>query len=111
MQIQLHNSAQETATGNGSDYIEPGFIATAIVISVAQISVNLLGNIVIKVQYSADGSNWFDIPNLTTGNLTATGAVTVVLAGGFPTGDHLRLVWTFNNANSITFTGFCLGSK
>lgn len=111
MQILLHPSAQEVATGNSDDAIEPNFAITALVIDVTQISAQLFGNVTMKVQYSLDGTNWFDIPNLATGNITATGAMTISLSGGFATGDHLRVVWTFNNANSITFTAFALGVK
>jgi hypothetical protein len=111
MQLILHSSSQETTTGNSGDYIEPDFAAIALIINVSAISLQLFGNIVMKVQHSADGSNWFDIPNLATGNITATGALTVSLAGGFATGDHIRLVWTFTNANSITFTAFAVGVK
>lgn len=111
MQIILHPSTQETATGATSLYVEPDFAITALVVSVSQISLQLLGNVTMKVQYSADGTNWFDVPNLSTGNITATGSMTVSLAGGFATGDNVRLSWTFNNANSITFTAFALGVK
>lgn len=111
MQIILHESSQETATGNTLDYVEPGFTITALVVTVSQISVNLLGNVMMKVQYSFDGSTWLDVPNLATGAITATNTITVNLSGGFPTGDHVRLAWTFNNANSITFTAFALGVK
>lgn len=111
MQVTLHPSAQETATGNGAGYEEPGLAVTALIVSVTQISVQLFGNVVIKVQHSADGTNWFDIPNLATGNITSTGALTVSLAGGFAIGNHIRLVWTFTNANSITFTAFAVGVK
>lgn len=111
MQVVLHTSSQETANGNGTEAIEPGLACTALIVSVSQISVNLLGNITIKIQHSVDGTNWFDVPNLATGNLTATGGTTVTLAGAFATGDHIRVVWTFNNANSITFTAFVVGVK
>lgn len=111
MQLLIHESNQETANGNSGDYIEPDFLVSRLVVNVSQISVNLLGNITLKVQCSPDGSNWFDIPNLATGGLTATGAVTVNLSSPFRAGDHLRIVWTFSNANSITFTAYLVGEK
>lgn len=111
MQVILHTSSQETATGNGTEAIEPGLAVTALVISISQISINLLGGITFKVQHSTDGTNWFDIPNLATGSLTATGSTTVTLGSAFAIGDHVRVVWTFNNANSVTFTAFAVGVK
>jgi len=111
MQITLHSSAQETATGQTSEYIEPNLRIRSLVINASAISVNLFGNVTFKVQYSADGSNWFDIPNLATGNITATGTVIISLSEDFPTLDHIRLAWTFSNANSITFTGIISGVK
>ena len=110
MQLLIHESAQRTANGNSGDYIEPDFKISRLVMDVSQISVNLLGSITIKVQCSPDGTNWFDIPNLSS-NVSATGAVTVNLSSLFRAGDHLRLVWTFSNANSITFTAFLVGEK
>lgn len=111
MQILLHTSAQETATGNSGDYIEPNLNVSRIVINVSQISVNLLGGITIKLQCSPDGTNWFDVPNLATGSLTSTGSVTVNLSSPFLTGEHIRFAWTFSNANSITFAGYAIGEK
>lgn len=111
MQLMLHPSSQEIGNGSATEVIEPGLACTALIIGVSQISVNVLGNIVIKVQHSVDGLNWFDVPNLATGGLTATGAMTVTLAGAFATGDHIRASWTFSNANSITFTAFIVGVK
>lgn len=111
MQLLLHNSTQETGTGNSGDYTEPDFNVSRLIVSVSQISVNLLGSVTVKAQCSPDGSNWFDIPNLATGGLTTTGAVTVNLSSVFNTGDHVRIVWTLNNANSVTFTAYIVGEK
>lgn len=111
MQIILHPLAQRQSTGTAEPYQEPGFAITALVINVSNISLNLLGNITMKVQHSVDGVNWFDVPNLATGNITGTGALTVNLADGFATGNYIRLSWTFTSANSITFTAFALGVK
>lgn len=111
MQLLIHPSAQRTTNGDSGDYIEPDLKVSRLVVDVTQISVNLLGNVTIKAQCSPDGSNWFDIPNLATGGLSATGAVTVNLSSIFRAGDHLRIVWTFSNANSITFTAYIVGEK
>ena len=111
MQLTLHTSAQETATGQTAEYTEPNLRIRSIVVNVSQISVNLFGNITFRVQYSPDGSNWFDVPNLATGNITATGVVIVSLSEDFPTLDHIRMAWTFTNANSVTFTGIISGVK
>lgn len=109
MQIDIHESAQRTSNGSSSDYIEPDFNVCRLVVVVSQISVNLLGSISIKAQCSPDGETWLDIPNLATGGLSATGAVTVNLSAPFRAGDHLRVTWTFNNANSITFAAYLVG--
>lgn len=110
MQLEIHPSEQHTATGNSGDYIEPDLKISRLVIDVTQLSLNLLGNVAIKGQCSPDGTNWFDIPNLNS-TINATGAVTINLSSIFRAGDHLRLVWTFNNANSITFKAYLVGEK
>lgn len=111
MQITLHSLSQEIATGQTPDYVEPNLQIRSLVINISQITVNILGSITFKVQYSPDGSNWFDVPNLATNSLTATGVVIVSLTENFPTLDHIRLAWIFNNANSVTFTGIISGDK
>ena len=111
MQLLLHASAQRTGTGQTDGYTEPDFKVRSLWINVSQISVNLLGSITIKVQHSENGSEWTDVPNLTTGGLSSTGKTTISLDPSFATLDNLRIVWTFNNANSITFTAIILGAK
>ena len=110
MQLLIHNSEQRIANGDSGDYIEPDFLVSRLVLNVSQISVNLLGSITLKAQCSPDGSTWFDIPNLSS-TLSATGAVAVNLSSPFRAGDHLRVVWTFANANSVTFSAYLVGEK
>lgn len=109
MQLTLHESAQETASGSTSVIVEPNLRTRSIIVNVTQISINLFGNVTFKVQHSADGTNWFDVPSLGTGNITTTGAVIVSLSEDFPTFSYIRMSWTFTNANSVTFSGFILG--
>lgn len=111
MQVGLHSSAQRTGNGNGDDIIEPGFQARALIINVSQISVNLLGSISFKVQHSFDGSDWSDIPNLATAGLTGVGITTVAISPVFSCLNHIRVVWTFGNANSVTFVAVVTGDK
>jgi hypothetical protein len=111
MQLILHSSAQETESGDGPNLVEPGFRARALIVNVTQISTNLLGNVVVKVQHSVDGSTWIDIPNLATAGISATGAVTVAISPDFACMDHIQLVWTFINTNSITFSALVTGDK
>lgn len=111
MQLLLHESAQETATGDGPNLVEPNLKVSGLVVDVTQISVNLFGNVTIKMQHSIDGTNWFDIPNLATAGLTATGKVFVGLSTPFVTGNYLQVAFTFSNANSITFSAYVVGDK
>lgn len=111
MQVILHDSSQETSTGNGSIVTEPNLRPRTLIVNVSQISINLLGNVTIKVQHSYDGSSWLDVPNLATGGLTSTGIVSVVLTSSSDIADNLRVVWTFSNSNSITFTAVVVGAK
>jgi hypothetical protein len=111
MQLILHPSAQETTSGDGPNSVEPGLQIRALVVNVSQISVNLLGTVTFKVQHSSDGSTWFDIPNLASTGISATGAVTISISPVFSCMDHIQLVWTFNNANSVTFTAVVTGDK
>lgn len=107
----LHESGQETQNGNGPACPESNLAIQTLVVSVSQISVNLLGTISFKVQHSQDKSNWLDVPSLATGNLNSTGTVTVTLNPLFAVLDYQRIVWTFNNANSVTFAAVILGLK
>lgn len=111
MQVILHPSGQEQGTGSSDLFTEPGFSARSIIIKVSAISINLLGNVTLKLQHSADGTDWIDVPNAATGGLTGTGTTTVTISPAFECMNHLRLVWTFSNANSITFFGAALGTK
>lgn len=107
----LHLSGQEQATGNGDASPEPSLIAQNFIVIVTQISLNLLGNVVFKVQHSADKSSWLDVPNMATGGITATGTTTVSLNPSVALLDYQRVVWTFSNANSVTFSAYLTGAK
>ena len=111
MQLLLHESAQRTGTGDGPDVIEPNLKVSGLIVNVSQISTNLLGSITIKVQHSADGNTWFDVPNLATTGLTATGNVFVGLSSPFITSNYLQIAYTFANSNSITFAAYIVGEK
>lgn len=111
MQISLHDSAQEQATGNGITVTEPNFRARSMVVKITTVSVNLLGTITFKLQHSPDNAVWFDVPSMTTTGLSATGTTIVSVDPTFSCFDNLRLSWTFNNANSVTFYGAVLGDK
>lgn len=111
MQLLLHESTQQTETGDGPNIVEPNLKVSGLIVSVSQISVNLLGSITIKVQHSPDGSTWFDIPNLATTGLTATGSVYVGLSSPFIASNYLQIAYTFANSNSITFSAYLVGEK
>lgn len=107
----LHISGQEQATGNGYTSPEPALVVQNLIVSVSQISVNVLGSVSFKAQHSADGSTWIDIPNLATGNITNVGTTTISLNPVCAVLDYQRVVWTFNNANSVTFVAYLTGTK
>lgn len=111
MQLILHPSGQEQGTGTGLTMTEPGLAIRALIVTISNISVNLLGTVTLKVQHSMDDSTWVDIPNLATAGLSAAGSVTIGLSPIFSAFDHIRVVWAFNNANSITFTATVTGEK
>lgn len=111
MQLILHESSQVQASGNSGLFTEPDFYVRSILIKISAISVNLLGNISFKLQHSSDGDDWIDVPNAATGNLSSTGTTTITIDPSFQCLNNLRLVWTFTNANSVTFFGAVLGSK
>lgn len=107
----LHESSQELQSGNGSACPESNLAIQTLVVSVSQISVNLLGTVSFKVQHSQDKVIWLDVPGLATGNLNSADTVTVTLNPLFAVLDYQRVVWTFNNANSVTFSATILGLK
>lgn len=107
----LHASAQETASGNGVSSPEPSLTGQNFIVTITQISVQVLGSVTFKVQHSADESTWIDVPNLSTGNLTSTGTTTISLNPSVALLDYQRVVWTFNSANSVTFAAYLTGTK
>jgi len=111
MQIILHPSMQETGTIAGTIITESNVLVTSLIITITQISLNTGGNIVFKVQHSADQQTWIDVPNLITGNITSVGSVTISLSSIFALADNFRVVCTFSNALSVTFTAFICGIK
>ena len=112
MTSTLHMSSQEQATGNGASSPEPALVAQSLIISVSQININLLGNVTFKVQHSATGEgDWIDVPSMATGNITATGTTTISVNPPIALLDYQRVVWTFNNANSVTFAAYLTGTK
>lgn len=111
MQIPLHPSTQEQATGSSDTYVEPNFLVRSMVIQVTAISIQLLGNVVFKLQHSPNGSDWFDVPNVTTTGISATGSTTISVSPSFCCFDYMRIAWTFSNTNSVTFYGAVLGDK
>ena len=111
MQIILRDLEQSQSSNNSETYTEPNFKVSNLVIKVTGLSVNLLGSVVFKLQHSFDGSDWIDVPGLTTGAISVTGVTTLSIDPEFSCFDHLRLAWTFNNANSVTFYGVALGTR
>lgn len=111
MQLNLHTLSQQQGNGYSDTYTEPDFKAQSILIRVTAISVDLLGNIVFRLQHSPDDSNWSDVPSLATGNISTTGTTSITRDPAFACFDHMRLAWTFTNANSVTFYGAVLGVK
>jgi len=109
MQRILQPLAQRQGNGYSATYGEPGFRANSLLIRITNISVNSLGSIVFKLQHSADGSDWLDVPGLTTQGLSTVGATTVTVNPPFACLDYMRIAWVFNNANRVTFYGVMLG--
>lgn len=108
----LHQSGQEQATGNGPSSPEQSFLLQNLIVSVTQIAVTpILGSITFKVQHSADGNTWVDVPNLATGAITGTGTTTISLSPACAALDYQRIVWTFTNAQSVTFAAYLTGAK
>lgn len=111
MQLILHDLAQSQSSNVSATYSEPDFKISSLVIKITGISINILGSITFKLQHSFDGQDWVDVPNFVTGNITTTGTTTVSVDPSFSCFNHLRLSWTFNDANSVTFYGAALGNK
>lgn len=111
MENVLHQSSQETGNGNGPACPESNLAIQTFILTVSQISVNLLGSISFKVQHSQDQQTWLDVPSLATGEINSTGTTTVSLNPLFAVLGYQRVVWTFNNANSVTFSATILGLK
>lgn len=111
MTSMLHESSQETETGNGITCPEPALIVQNLIVDVSELSVDSSGSVSFKVQHSADGSTWIDVPNLSTGNIISTGTTTISLNPSCAVLDYQRLAWSFSNANSITFSAYITGTK
>lgn len=107
----LHESAQETESANGITSPEPSLTAQNFIIVVSEISVDTGGYVTFKVQHSADGETWIDVPNLSTSGITSTGSITISVTPAIAVLDCQRVVWTFVNANTVTFAAFLTGHK
>ncbi len=86
----LHPSNSEAATGNSGPIEAANEEAIALFVNVT----SLTGSVTVKVQESADGVDWFDVPGLTSGSLGSTGAVAVRATIGTKLSDKVRAVWT-----------------
>lgn len=112
MQIIIHPSAQRQGTGNGDSFTEPDFKLTGLFVKATAFSGQPLGTVTIKVQHSPDGgSEWIDVPGAAITGLNATGTTTVGINPAFACFDTVRLVWVFDNVNSMTFYAALLGIK
>ena len=106
VQVQLQPVMQRQASGNGASKNEPNLSVQSLIIMVSQINVQALGSVTFKVQHSPDNIGWLDVPGLTTGAITGPGNTTVTLNSMFVLCDFQRIVFTFTNANIVTFGAY-----
>lgn len=101
----LSPSAAQTATSQSSGRIVPGIRLGAMHVNVSAVS-GTTPTLEVKLQESADGINWADLPSFTTALLITTGltrianpAPSLILDG------YIRAVWTIGGTTpSFTFT-------
>jgi hypothetical protein len=96
-------SATKTATGNDTGQALGGaFNNIALYVNVTAAS-GTTPTLVVKLQDSPDGTNWYDITGATTASLTTTGAVAVRTT--VACGHSIRAVWTIGGTTpSFTFS-------
>lgn len=109
MQIIIQTPTTVSVSGSSTPIIEPEINLQLLTITLTAISVGLFGNIRFVVQHSPDGSNWYDIPNAATGNLSTGGGISILLTPSVALFDHMRLMWTCTNVDSATFSASVTG--
>jgi len=105
--ITLHGSATETATVTGSGVFAPHQEYVALFVTISAIS-GTSATVTVKIQESADGTNFADVSSFTTTGLTATGTTRIAVPTvGMKCAGFVRAVSTISGTTpSITFTAF-----
>lgn len=105
MVLAFHPSQAETATGNSVANPSSNGEVIAMFVNVTAAS-GTAPTIVVKIQDSADGTNFADVPSLTTSTITGTGLVRIAVPTvGLKLSDFARAVWTIGGTGpSFTFT-------
>lgn len=105
--ITFHASAAETATVTSAAFKTLNKEYVALFVNVSAIT-GTTPTMVVKIQESADGTNFSDVPSFTTASLTATGQVRIAApSAAQKCSDWVRAVATIGGTTpSVTFTSY-----
>lgn len=101
--VVLHPAQAETASGQGTSTIGGGNILIGMFVNVSSVS-GVLPTLVIKLQHSPNGNDWYDVSGVTTGSLAGILLTPLIPAQQQLVCDNVRVVWTVGGVNpSFTF--------
>lgn len=104
MILNFHSSAAETATGSSDEFQRSDMALVGLFVNVTAVS-GVLPTLVVKLQHSPDGENWYNMGSITTSTLNATGTYSSTPAALGLLAEYIRVVWTIGGTNpSFTFT-------
>lgn len=104
MVLTFHSSAAETASGSSDSFKRSDMALVGLFVNVTAVS-GLLPTLVVRLQHSPDGENWYNVGSIATNALNATGTYSSTPAALGLLAEYIRVNWTIAGTNpSFTFT-------
>ena len=102
--ITLHATHAETSSGMGNSMSPATNTLIGMFINVSAVS-GVLPTLIVKLQESPNGTDWYDVSGMVNGNaLAVTGLTSISAQSNQLIADNVRLVWTIGGVNpSFTF--------
>jgi len=102
--VTLHSSGAETQSGTGTSILIPFNSLVGMFTNISDHS-GTLPTLVVKLQHTPNGTDWYDVSGITTNSLNATGLFSLAPAATAQrVADNVRCVWTIGGVNpSFTF--------
>lgn len=104
MILNFHSSAAETASGASDSFKRSDMALVGLFVNVSAVS-GVLPTLVVRIQHSPDGENWYNMGSIATSSINATGTYSATPAALGLLADFIRVSWIIGGANpSFTFS-------